>query len=145
MSEQFANCYGQIRFEGAGTDHNPTTTAEKIVDFSEEISSSGVTGSQANNILTINSPGAYSVLIHLKALVNDAETYTIYLAKNDVEYASVDIDIDRKVGELSFTTSGFVTGLVATDTLSLWAASTNAGGASFTPTDLQLQVIKVGT
>ena len=138
------DCYGEIGFSGAGTDHDPTTTPEKIVDFDVEISSTGVTASHASNILTINSPGAYDVFVHISAAVDDSETYTLYLAKNDVEIGSAPVDIERKVGELEVIFSGFATGLVATDTLSLWVESTNAGGAAFTPAYLKLKVSKVG-
>ena len=138
------DCYGMLLFSGTGTDHNPTTTPENIVDFDQELSSTGITASHANDNLTINSDGAYSVYIHIEANVADEETYTLYLAKNGTELASAPVDIDRKVGELSISSTAIIANLVSGDILDYYVASTNAGGASFIPTYLKLILNKVG-
>jgi len=145
MTIQFANCYGRISFKGVGTNHAPADTPQKIVDFDTEISSDGVTGSHAANTITINSAGAYKVFLQLNALVSDDETYTLYLAVNDQEAGSIPIDIERKTGVLSFMASGFVQNLSVADELSLYVSSTDAGGADFTPSFLEIDVFKVGT
>jgi len=145
MQSDGLDCYGQISFDGTGTNHSPNLTAEKIVDFDTELSSDGVTADHSTNDLTINNPGTYDIYIHIFADVQDAETYTIYIAKNDVELGSHDIEIERKAGSLEIIARSFVTGLVADDALSFYVASTNAGGADFTPTFLRLMVNKIGT
>jgi len=138
------DCYAEIKFSGTGTDHNPTTTAEKIIDFDSEISSTGATGSHVDNDLIIISPGTYDLYVHVSAAVEESETYVLYLAKNDTEIGSEPVDIEKKVGELNMTYSGIVQGLVANDTISLWVGSANAGGAAFTPDFLKLKAVKVG-
>lgn len=139
------DCYGMIQFQGVGTDHNPTTTPEKIVDFNQELGSVGVTAAHSTDSLTINSNGTYSTYVHIEATVTDAETYTLYVAKNDIEFASAPVDIERKLNELSIVSDTIMTGLVAGDIITFYVASTNAGGASFIPNYLKLKLVKIGT
>ena len=138
------NCYGQISFAGTGTNHDPGTTPIKITDFDVAVSSDGVTASAANDTLTVNKPGTYDMFVRVNAEVDDAETYTIFIAKNGVEQADLPIDIEKNLGTLSFVASGFAPGLVATDEIAIYVNSASAGGAMFTPSFLRMKLVKVG-
>jgi len=144
MTIQHADCYAKIAFNGIGTDHNPTASPERIIDFDSEASSGGVSASHINNELTVNVAGTYRLFLQLSAQVADDETYTIYAAINDAEAGSIGIDIERKVGSLNFITAGFTPSLLVGDTISLYVSSGNAGGASFIPTFLEIDITKVG-
>lgn len=139
-----ANCYGQIQFDGVGTEHLPTPTPEIIVDFDTEISSPGVAASHISNNLTINSSGAYDIYMRIEASVDDVETYTIYIALNGAELGSADVEIERKIGELEIFYQGILQGLVIGDVLNFYVASTNGSGASFIPNFLKLKAVKIG-
>jgi len=136
--------FGQISFGGIGTDHNPTTTPEKITDFDTSIISLGVSTQPDKDELDIITPGTYDINLKVKATVDDAESYTIYIAKNDVEIGSMTLDIERKINELDINDGGMTTGLVNGDVLTVWVGSGNAGGSEFIPTRLQLKINRVG-
>jgi len=138
------DAFGQIGFSGTGTDHNPTTTPEKITDFDTSIISLGVTTQPDKDELDIVTPGSYDISLKVHATVSDSESYTIYIAKNNVEIGSMGLDIERQINELDINDGGLTTGLVNGDVLTVWVSSGNAGGAEFIPTRLQLKINRVG-
>lgn len=137
--------YGVISLSGGASDLSPTTTPETITSSDTEQGSAGITASHAQGSLTVVKPGAYSTFVSIKATVEDATDYTVYLAKNGVQAESVVESIERNVGELALQTSGIIKGLLKGDEITVQVSSNNGAGATFTPSVFKITMTKVGS
>lgn len=141
--EEIVMAYGEIYVSGGTVAQALTTTPAALTGFTTDGLSSGVTVSHTTDSIVIDTAGVYRCEFSAWAVAPDlGATFTFTFAVNGVTQTK---SITKLIGSAEYQDLHLVEliALAATDTLTVYAASDNAGGENLILEDATLSVVRV--
>lgn len=137
--------YGEMLIVNSSTAQTGiTTTPELMTGWTKNGVSNGVTLDYLNNQITVLYNGVYSISLGVSFSGTLNTEFLLHLRVDGVEQ---DEGLHRVIGTGGDVGSAGFTALktlTAGQILTIYVASDDAGGSSFTPVDAQLRVVRVG-
>lgn len=135
--------YGALYAVGVSAAQSLNTSLAKLTGFAADGLSNGTTPAHATDIITVGTAGVYMVFCQLQGAGEAATEYTFAVTKNTTPETSIRTK-HITTGTETFTIA--LTGLVscaASDTLSIYAQSDEAGGADYTLNNGQMVIYRI--
>lgn len=134
--------YGQIYVTGGAAAQSLDTTPAKLTSFAANGSSAGTTPDHTNDQITVGTDGVYLVSGQFSAIGETGTTYILKLRNNAVavDQATAKFTTSLMVGDAVSASFVGLVSLSASDVLTVYGESDDAGGANLTLVEAQLVV-----